>query len=72
MWFYKYAMKIKSLDDSLSGILFLIIGSLFLIFSLSYQFGEISEFGPGFYPCLVASLLLINSVLLIIKSIKWI
>ena len=65
-------MKIKSLDDFLSGFLFLIIGFLFLIFSFSYQFGEISEFGPAFYPGLVAGLLIVNSTILIIKSIKWI
>ena len=65
-------MKIKLLNDFFAGILFLMLGSFFLIYSFSYSLGQFSEFGPGFYPLIVSGLLICNSLILILKSIKWI
>jgi hypothetical protein len=64
-------MKIKSTKDLYSGVAFLITGIGFLSLSQKYIVGTAAEMGPGYFPALFSSILIIISLALIIKSVLW-
>jgi len=59
------------MKDFFSGLIFLIIGLLFLIYSNFYDLGSSTSFGPGFFPLLISSILILVGVFLIIKQVLW-
>lgn len=57
------------MKDILAGILFVVIGSIFLFISTSYKMGTTAAMGPGYFPMLIAILLIIFGVIIFIKSL---
>lgn len=57
------------MKDILAGILFVIIGSIFLFISTSYKIGTAAAMGPGYFPMLIAILLIIFGVIIFIKGL---
>lgn len=57
------------MKDILAGILFVIIGSIFLFISTNYKIGTAAAMGPGYFPMLIAILLIIFGVIIFIKSL---
>jgi hypothetical protein len=57
--------------DTLSGLLFIAIGSFFCFFSLDYKIGIISEMGPGFFPFLIGTILVLVGLIVVIKGKYW-
>jgi hypothetical protein len=53
------------------GVLFVIIGIIFNVYSFHHNIGTVSEMGPGFFPFLISSVLIITGLVLTITSIKW-
>jgi hypothetical protein len=64
-------MKVKNDKDFFSGITFFTISSFFLLKSLDYELGTISEMGPAFFPIVFSAILFFFSIILIVRSIKW-
>jgi putative tricarboxylic transport membrane protein len=56
--------------ELLSGLLFILIGSLFLIGSLDLSFGTLRRIGPGGFPAMVAVGVIIMGVIIGLKGIK--
>jgi len=55
----------------LSGLIFIIIGITFLISSLSYNFGNSSMPGPGYFPFILSCILILIGIIKILKNISW-
>lgn len=56
--------------ELLSGILFMLIGSVFLIGSVYLPFGTLRKIGPAGFPAMVAIALLIVGALIAIKAVR--
>ena len=50
-------MRIRNHRDFWSGIMFLVLGVLFVIFSQAYQLGTPARMGPGFFPTMLGVLM---------------
>src|SRR5690606_29020378 len=50
-------MRIRNHRDFWSGIMFLVLGALFVIFSQAYQLGTPARMGPGFFPTMLGVLM---------------
>ncbi|MCL4184516.1 MAG: tripartite tricarboxylate transporter TctB family protein [Burkholderiaceae bacterium] len=50
-------MRIRNYPDFWSGIMFLVMGVLFVIFSQAYQLGTAARMGPGFFPTMLGALM---------------
>lgn len=46
-------MRIRNHRDFWSGVMFLVLGVLFVIFSQAYQLGTPARMGPGFFPTML-------------------
>jgi hypothetical protein len=53
--------------DLISGILAIIIGSIFAAVSLTYEIGTATNIGPGYYPLLLSMLLVVLGFILLVK-----
>jgi TRAP-type mannitol/chloroaromatic compound transport system permease small subunit len=62
---------LKNFKDFISGIIFFIIGAVFNYFSNQHQLGDISQMGPGLFPLIISSILMIAGIITIFQSIKW-
>ncbi len=52
-------MRIRNHRDFWSGMMFLVLGVLFVIFSQAYQLGTPARMGPGFFPTALGALMAI-------------
>ncbi len=50
-------MRIRNQRDFWSGVMFLALGVLFVIFSQAYQLGTPARMGPGFFPAMLGALM---------------
>ncbi len=50
-------MQIRNKRDFWSGMMFLIIGLLFVLLSRQYQLGTAAKMGPGYFPTVLGGLL---------------
>jgi hypothetical protein len=55
-------MRIRNQRDFWSGIMFLVLGVLFVIFSQAYQLGTPARMGPGFFPTMLGVLMALLGV----------
>lgn len=51
-----------------TGLLLIIVGLIFVLWSTNYQIGTASKMGPGYFPLLLAILLLFLGFLNVVKS----
>jgi hypothetical protein len=58
------------MKDLFIGIFFVVFGSYFLILSLDYPIGKISLMGPGYFPLIISTLLILVGMLIIMISYK--
>jgi hypothetical protein len=57
-------LKVRSSQDFLSGIIFIVIGSLGIWFGSEYEFGSAFRMGPGYLPLfLSAGLILVGLII---------
>lgn len=54
-----------------SGIVVLSVGVFFKIYSLSYKMGEVNDMGPGYFPNLISTFLVLLGILILIKHFLW-
>lgn len=50
-------MRIRNHRDFWSGVMFLVLGLLFVVFSQAYQLGTPARMGPGFFPTMLGAIL---------------
>ena len=63
-------MRLSLSSDFLSGLLFVIFGSGFVSLSLSsnYEFGSAVNMGPGFFPIVLGTGVVLVGLALIVKA----
>jgi putative tricarboxylic transport membrane protein len=59
------------MKDIVAGLLFIVIGVFFKYHSQTYSLGSVSNMGPGYFPDLISTLLLVVGIVLTIKSLIW-
>lgn len=59
---------VKKPKDLLSGLLFVALGTFVFYVSLNYSFGTARRMGPGYFPGVLAALLVLFGVILIVRS----
>lgn len=57
--------------DVTAGVVFVAIGTIFLLGALSLSQGTIISMGPGFFPTAISILLITVGCILILKGIFW-
>jgi putative tricarboxylic transport membrane protein len=62
-------MRIRLSTDLLSGILFLALGAFAMIYGSRYSLGTAARMGPGYYPLLASSGLILIGLTLIVRSL---
>lgn len=60
---------IRRPKDFLTGLLFAVIGGGVLVIAQDYKFGTARQMGPGFFPSVLAVLLLFFAVILVARSL---
>ena len=61
-------MRIRLSTDLLTGILFLALGGFAMIYGSRYALGTAARMGPGYYPLLASSGLVLIGVVLVARS----
>ena len=61
-------MRIRLSTDLLSGVLFLALGAFAMIYGSRYPLGTAARMGPGYYPLLASSGLVLLGVVLVVRS----
>jgi hypothetical protein len=61
-------MRIRLSTDLLTGLLFLAIGALVMIYGSRYSLGTAARMGPGYYPLLASSGLVLLGLVLVVRS----
>lgn len=60
---------IRRPKDLLTGILFAVIGAGVMVIAHGYKFGTPRQMGPGFFPIVLAAILLCLAAILIVRSL---
>jgi len=61
-------MRIRNHRDFWSGIMFLVLGALFVVFSQAYQLGTPARMGPGFFPTMLGALMAMLGLAIVWQS----
>jgi hypothetical protein len=61
---------IRQKKDFWSGVMFVALGALFIVWSREYQFGTAQRMGPGFFPTILGVLMALLGVLVAVPSIS--
>ena len=61
-------MRIRLSSDLLSGVLFLALGAFAMIYGSRYGLGTAARMGPGYYPLLASSGLIVMGLVLVVRS----
>lgn len=57
-------MRLRNQQDFWAGVMFVVIGGLFAVFSTAYDIGTAARMGPGYFPLALGILLLLLGVLI--------
>ncbi|MET0507548.1 MAG: tripartite tricarboxylate transporter TctB family protein [Burkholderiaceae bacterium] len=61
-------MVIRQKKDFWSGVMFVALGILFIIWSREYQFGNSQRMGPGYFPTILGYLMTLLGILVAIPA----
>ena len=62
-------MVIKHERDSWSGVMFIVFGTLFVVFARSYEMGSAQRMGPAFFPTILGALLVVLGLVILLKGL---
>ena len=62
-------MRIKSQRDFWSGVMFIIIGAGFAIGATNYSMGAAARPGPGYFPLILSSIMVLLGAIVLFKSL---
>lgn len=63
-------MSIRDRKDFWSGVMFVLFGILFVVWSREYQFGTSQRMGPGYFPTVLGILLIALGILVALPTIR--
>jgi hypothetical protein len=62
-------MPIRSWKDFLSGLMFIAFGTAFIWIGQDYAFGSARRMGPGFFPVVLASILVLIGLVVAVRGL---
>ncbi len=62
-------MTIKNTRDFYAGLMFMIFGGVFIIFSRSYTMGTASKMGPAYFPTILGGMLVVLGLIVLVGSL---
>ncbi|MGK6317468.1 tripartite tricarboxylate transporter TctB family protein [Neorhizobium sp. DT-125] len=54
--------------DRLAGLVFILLGAIFLWLGLGFGFGSMLRMGPGFFPVILSGLLIVAGLVVLVRS----
>jgi len=57
-------------QDSILGLFFAVTGCVALWIAIQYPFGTAGRMGPGYFPVIISSLLIVTGICVVIRSIS--
>jgi hypothetical protein len=63
-------MHIKNTRDFYAGLMFMIFGAVFIIFSQQYNMGSASKMGPAYFPTILGGILVGLGLMVLIGSLS--
>lgn len=63
-------MLIKDKKNFWSGVMFIVFGGVFLLWSREYDFGTSHRMGPGYFPTVLALLMMFLGLLVLVPSLR--
>ena len=63
-------MAIRNKRDFWSGVMFIVTGVLFMLFSQQYQMGTAAKMGPAYFPTVLGGLMAFLGLLLAVPSVR--
>ena len=64
-------IRIRKLDDFISGVLFALLGTGSLFVAIDYPMGTTTRMGPGYLPAVLSVILLVLGLLIMLQSISF-
>ena len=61
-------MKLRNHQDLWSGIMFAVLGILFIALSRQYQLGTAAKMGPGYFPTVLGGILTVLGVMIVASA----
>jgi Tripartite tricarboxylate transporter TctB family len=62
------ALRISSQKDFWTGVIYVAVGSAAFLIARQYSFGSAGRMGPGYFPSVISSLLVLVGVIAVIRS----
>jgi drug/metabolite transporter (DMT)-like permease len=63
-------LNIRDRKDFWSGVMFVVFGVLFVVWSREYQFGTSQRMGPGYFPTVLGILLILLGLMVALPALK--
>jgi Tripartite tricarboxylate transporter TctB family len=63
-------MSIKNTRDFYAGLMFIIFGAVFIVFSQQYTMGSASKMGPAYFPTILGGILVVLGLIVLIGSVS--
>ncbi|MGE0801459.1 MAG: tripartite tricarboxylate transporter TctB family protein [Lautropia sp.] len=63
-------MTIRNHRDFWSGVMFVVFGALFVVWSTDYAFGSAQRMGPGYFPTVLGFLLIVIGLMVGLSAIS--
>ena len=61
-------MKLRNHQDFWSGMMFVVLGVLFMVLSRQYQLGTAAKMGPGYFPTVLGGILTVLGLMIVASA----
>ena len=61
-------MKLRNHQDLWSGVMFVVLGVLFMVLSRQYQMGTAAKMGPGYFPTVLGGILTVLGLMIVASA----
>jgi putative tricarboxylic transport membrane protein len=64
------SIRIRSPKDFCAGLLFVVVGVVTVVIARGYPIGSTSRMGPGYFPVLIGSLLILTGIVVVVRGLS--
>ncbi len=64
-------MRIRNHRDLWAGVMFFVIGILFVVLSQQYHIGTAAKMGPGYFPAVLGGIMAVLGLIIFLGAFSW-